>query len=506
MGGVVYRTLWMWGVAAAFASNPAADIQDTARHVYERIVRATGVSGQPPRLIFHSESERRADKFKRQIAWYDHGANTVGMDQKTLDLCARMKDPAGCIAVFLGHELAHFYKDHRWGGDFGSRFPNTDLGVTIKALDAAGILIYETQADDVGGLYSYAAGYDTLALMPTVLDAVYAEYNLPAKLAGYPSLAERKQIANASAARLESMVPVFEAGTLLFALARYEDAGRCFDRVAQTFPGGAELNNAGVSYVLEAAALFPPDANAGGYPWTIDAKSRLQRQSVPQSRGAVAESREQKLKRLTAAAESRFSEAIRRDPAYVPAVLNLAFLDHLTGRRGTAKDLVAGLSSADPAVAASIRSAKAVVDVEGPPPPAATPLAAERVLSDESIGALKPSQITLKMLPAAVVLEPEASAQATLRIAGKRYPDYWAILVQSGPWRARALVTAGYKGETRRHIRLGTPWQDAIRAYSQAPVVEEPSSLGRMAVFDTFGIAFSGAATVEKWMVFSAGD
>ena len=60
------------------------------------------------------------------------------------------------------------------------------MGVQVRALDSANVLLYETQADEVGGLYSYMAGYDTLSLAPTVLTDVYAEYKLPANLSGFP--------------------------------------------------------------------------------------------------------------------------------------------------------------------------------------------------------------------------------------------------------------------------------------------------------------------------------
>jgi hypothetical protein len=112
----------------------------------------------------------------------------------------------------------------------------------------------------------------------------------------------------------------------------------------------------------------------------------------------------------------------------------------------------------------------------------------------------------VKLLGTAVALDPDSTAHQTLRISSKRYPGYWEMVVESGSWRARALVTAGYNGETERHIRLGTPWEDAMKAYSPAPFVQQPSSLGRMVVFDDFGIAFAGAATVEKWIVFSLGE
>ena len=42
-----------------------------------------------------------------------------------------------------------------------------------------------------------------------------------------------------------------------------------------------------------------------------------------------------------------------------------------------------------------------------------------------------------------------------------------------------------------------------MKAYARTDPVEEPLSLGRVAVFEDFGLAFAGASTVEKWIVFS---
>jgi len=462
----------------------APDIEADAREVFHRITQASGVSGQPPAFVIQSEAERKANRLKRQIAWYDYSANTVGIDRKTLDLCSKFADPSSCIAVFLGHELAHFYKDHRWGGDFGSRFASTDLGVKIRALTSTEVLIYETQADDAGGIYSYLAGYDTLALSASVLNAVYAAYALPANLPGYPSLAERKQIAQKSAARLEALIPVFEAGTLLLGIGRYEDAARCFDHVAQTFPGGAELNNAGVAYILAAASLFPKEANAAAYPWTIDGESRLEPRTHPRSKGALTESPEHERKRLTDLAESRLAEALRRDPAYQPALVNLAFLEHLTGKRGTARDRMA--QSAD-------STAKAIVAADTAPSLDNVHLqpVSNQIRTDEKIANLSPEDIPLKGLAVSAALDPK------LTILSRSHLDHWEIVIHSSAWQAEALVTRPtYKGETAHHVRLGSAWQQALQAYGQ-------SSSKRWVIFEDFGLALAGSATVEKWLVFN---
>ena len=72
----------------AFVSCAAVDIEDAAKQVYERIARVAGISGQPPRLIVQTEAQRQANRLRQQIAWFDHAANTIGIDRRTLDLCA----------------------------------------------------------------------------------------------------------------------------------------------------------------------------------------------------------------------------------------------------------------------------------------------------------------------------------------------------------------------------------------------------------------------------------
>jgi hypothetical protein len=162
-------------------------------------------------------------------------------------------DSLDALASLMAHELAHYYKDHGWVGDFGNGFADLSVGKKLKKLkrQAAKIVEIETQADYFGGLFGYLAGYNTLGVPPALLNAIYAEYQLEEPLAGYPSLAERREIARRSQRQLAALVPVFEAGNYLMLTGHYAQAAGAFDYIARTFPSREILNNGGVVRALE---------------------------------------------------------------------------------------------------------------------------------------------------------------------------------------------------------------------------------------------------------------
>ena len=139
--------------------------KEFAETIYRRLARVTGDGREAPPLEIVPEARRSSD---RQVAWYDTATRKIGMDEKAIKLCQQSVGPRaeGCVAFFLGHELAHFYKDHAWGGDFGSRFSATPLGEGIQKLTVQQRLAFETQADDFGGIYGFLAGYDSLGTAP----------------------------------------------------------------------------------------------------------------------------------------------------------------------------------------------------------------------------------------------------------------------------------------------------------------------------------------------------
>ena len=108
----------------------------------------------------------------------------------------------------MGHELAHYYKDHGWIGDFGSGFTDLEVGQEMKALrrDLSKLTEIETEADYFGGFFGYVAGYETLNAADRVLDQIYSTYGLDENLKGYPSLSDRKIIADRSREDLKALM------------------------------------------------------------------------------------------------------------------------------------------------------------------------------------------------------------------------------------------------------------------------------------------------------------
>ena len=105
---------------------------------------------------------------------------------------------------------------------------------------------------------------------PVVRRVLRAE--LDERLAGYPPLAERREIARRSQRQLAALVPVFEAGNYLMLTGHYAQAARAFDYIARTFPSREVLNNNGAARALE--ALEKSGEIAFAYPFELDARTR----------------------------------------------------------------------------------------------------------------------------------------------------------------------------------------------------------------------------------------
>ena len=321
------------GVASSLPGNHPKVI--VAQRVLDDLVRAVGDGRTPPAL----ELLPRGQASRHQVLWIDFGQNLLTMQEEVYDICATMgADSLNALAFLLSHELAHRYKDHDWVADFVSGAADLEVGRRLDELnlDRAGMLARETEADDWGGFFSAIAGYPGADVAPAVLGRIYAAYGLPEELAGYPSLTERGQIAVRASDRLRRLVPIYEAGHLLARIRIFEEAARCFDHIAVDFPSREVLSNAGLARVLQALDGFQQDgAVRFVYPFEFDAATRLRRSETKQQSGdedllGQFEARRLYYERLQAAADW-FEQARARDPAYVPAYVNLAGVMDLQG-------------------------------------------------------------------------------------------------------------------------------------------------------------------------------
>ena len=301
-----------------------------AQQIFDDLVRAIGDGRTPPQLRLLP----RHVQGRMRVAWFQPEAHTVTLEERAYDVCASLgADSLHALAWVLGHELAHCYQDHGWVGDFGNGFSDLEVGQTLRESSQymERLLEHESQADYFGGFFGYVAGYNTLGVGPAALARIYGEYGLEEEIEGYPSLGDRQTIARRSRAEVEKLIPVFEGGRFCLLIERYEEAGRCFAYLGRTFPSREILNNAGVTRALEALDLFDPEEVGFAYPFEADASTRL-RDGSKAAEQPFAESRDLRRRQLREARQW-LERARSKDPAYVPALVNLAGVADLQEER-----------------------------------------------------------------------------------------------------------------------------------------------------------------------------
>lgn len=307
-----------------------------AEEVYRSLIRAIGDSRTPPELRIV-----RGKSCVFDIAMFAPKQHRVLIEERFVDLAQRLPNSDGphALALILGHELAHFYRNHPWVLEFGNAFADRQRhsgnGGTAApsgpAVNREERRRLEAEADYFGGFYSFLAGYHPLRIASPVFDAVYREYQFDKSLPAYERLEDRKAAAQEAQARLRQLEPLFEAGIFLSLLKDHLNAARVFDRIAADFPGPEIVNNAGASLANESLRWFTETEQAFVYPVTFDPDTRL---ADDGGRGEAAgeEERHERRTVLLEQAQARFERAVALLPGYVTGIVNLACVLDLLGR------------------------------------------------------------------------------------------------------------------------------------------------------------------------------
>jgi tetratricopeptide (TPR) repeat protein len=464
--------------------------------------------------------------------------HTLHLAERAYSLCAALgPDSLDALAFLLGHELAHYYANHGWVGDFGQQNADLEVGQALQEYSAIRKIEVETEADYFGGFFGYVAGYRTLEVVPQLLTSIYAAYGLQENLEGYPSLAERQQIAQRSAEKVQLMIPVFEAGHRLLLLRQYSAAAQCFDHLSLTFPSREMLNNAGVARALRALSLFESDALWLAYPFELDAATRLQ----DGRKAGMTESSQETRNRLLKEARERFEQASRKDPNYAPAWINLACVADLQGEpeealvwarkaqkitqgtdevislahahiiRGIARTHIEPVNledvrqdfeaarTGDPTLAAL--NLAALDNKDAPQTRAESSDAAAPKNHRERIDGLSPENYAALMDGAPAVSLP---GQSSLTIY-PRQTSSWESLVVTTPFSDIVILATKptYAGATEQGVRLGATRRQVLEAYGK-PSYQIAGRQGTYHVYSHPGIIFHTEADdrVQQWLLY----
>ena len=336
------------------------------------------------------------------------------------------------------------------------------------------------------------------------------------------------------------MVPVFEAGRLLLLIKRYEEAARCFDFVARAFASREILNNAGVARALEAIELFENGELNVAYPFEVDADTRLRSGSKAAEHDL--EIRGRLRERLLRKARDSFERARQKDPAYLPARVNLAAVADLQGdpeeaeylarkavrmarERGEGTALAHGLIVRGIARLRTGNSDGAREDFEsaeaGAPSLARLNLAAvdgpavspaiegeKRPARPESIGQATPGRDGPGIVrdPAMVAEVPAVDrSQPAMDIYARQTAAWSGLLVETGYSTFSFLETRpGLGGETAGGIRIGDDLSRVLAAYGR-PAYVVAGRRGAHHVYAQSRIVFrtDESRRVEGWTLYA---
>lgn len=386
--------------------------------IYKDLINA-GTNKKPaPRLEFNPS-------LKSKMASYgldEEGKDVITFEGAAFDVCESLggEDFKMAIAYILGHELMHFYRDHQWSNKFRSAFSINDLELEIADINAQAIKEQETQADALGGLLCYMAGYNTkgiaVKLLPRLAEVYNAvkpdrlyhknEYIVYAKAGSdpskvkishngatyvvgdrfspeknqktydvvsgeplilkvsslYPTLDQRMEIARTQDSLAQLYIRMFEAGNYALMTDQFEQAISCFEYIVKSeFESREIFNNLGVAYFLHGAKLLGQKGMKYLYPIELDLKTKLTQQGGT-SKGMGDMEREQ-----FELAMVHFTNAINSDNKYAPAYINLACvqlvleeLDMVLPNLGMAKALAQREAKKDPIHLNSLQNARLV--------------------------------------------------------------------------------------------------------------------------------------------------
>ncbi|MCI5054572.1 MAG: hypothetical protein MRY83_00620 [Flavobacteriales bacterium] len=315
--------------------------------VYKRIVRAIGDGRSAPRLELNSRLNTAARYVPEQ--------HKISLSTKLYEVTQSFgADSTDALAAVVSHELAHFYKDHKLLVDFG--FSDVEVLRDMKGISSDSVAFIETEADYFGGFYGYIAGYQTLDILPEVLEKVYDKFELKEKLHGYMPLDKRQELSKQSKEKLDRLIPVFEMGNNMLILGEYEAAADCFAFISRNdFQSREIINNEGVSYALMALEQMPRDEQKYYFPIQFDENSRLLGKKTRGDFG-YGQDIEEEVMELLEMAKDKFEEAKKRDPQYYMSYINLACINAILGEYEMADALASRATRIAPSVSVALNA------------------------------------------------------------------------------------------------------------------------------------------------------
>ena len=263
----------------AFNVNSQQSPPDFVVKVYDDIyqVMRTRTSPKKPAIYLSNNNE--------EIALYTPSLNQIEIGQKFIDMARSFgKDSLNVVAQILSHELAHVLLEQstiikKIGSGYASKEFNKRLKKTHATLRDT---LYERQADEYSFFYAQIAGFNTKKNASKVLDTIYKQWGFKDKdLKRYPTLDERKLIAQTAINKMELLNELFDIAILSNIVGKHNLAIDLFQFILDEDFDSREIhNNLGTSYLLKGITQLDKKVYPYIFPVQIDLETKLNSERV----------------------------------------------------------------------------------------------------------------------------------------------------------------------------------------------------------------------------------
>jgi len=237
---VFFITPFCPNLLIATNTPPLSADQQIAEQIYQKLQQTIGDKRRDwPKLQVWGVVDR--------VASFVPNENTIYLDQKAIDICKTFNGQfEAALAFIIGHELTHFYQAHDWKvSGFVTHF-------MVAKEDFQEHLEHERQADVYGAFIAQQAGFQTIRIVPNLLNSIYKEYQLSSQAdSKYPSLVDRQALAQEACHIAADLVEVYHTANYAMVLGKYEVAYQLYDFVGQSLQFKELYFNMAMSNLLQ---------------------------------------------------------------------------------------------------------------------------------------------------------------------------------------------------------------------------------------------------------------
>jgi tetratricopeptide (TPR) repeat protein len=230
---------------------------------------------------------------------------------------SRSRDALACL---MGHEMAHHYHHH---GQPGVQFATLATPVAKSSGDRVNL---EAIADQSGVFAAYFSGYDAFTVAPRIYADVYDLFLHKREPPGYLPRKQRLQMIADTTMRVRELAHWCELTEFFYLQRDYSSAYATLSEVFSRYPAPIIHNNLGVVKLNHAIALMGTvDDNPllrFAFPVEYDTDNRLLNNK---RRG-----KKEEYKKLLAEAHRLFKGALKIQPQYEAAQINLSIVELLS--------------------------------------------------------------------------------------------------------------------------------------------------------------------------------